>query len=78
MRNSDCQDCNRLQAAYEAATMEHIRLIGKRQIATYSFDTELAARIGLDVDAAEMRRHGTRAELAQHKAMAHAAGTATG
>jgi hypothetical protein len=67
-----CKECQRLSAAYEAATMDWFRLQGQLRIAEYSVDDEASDRIVAEIKAVGQRRQSLRDEIERHNLADHA------
>src|SRR6476660_8679352 len=66
-----CAACVRLWKEYEAATAEHIRLIGKQRMAHLQDDRKRAAEVQEMADEADQEREALRAAIRSHEAEAH-------
>jgi hypothetical protein len=66
-----CEDCRRLSAAYEAATMEWFRLQGQMRVAEYSRDAEASDNIVAELNAIARRRQALREEIENHNLAVH-------
>jgi hypothetical protein len=66
-----CDECKRLSAAYEAATMEWFRLQGQLRIAEFSRDKEASHRIVVELNATARRRQSLREEIEAHHLAVH-------
>jgi hypothetical protein len=76
---SVCEECGRLSAEYETATMEWFRVQGQLRVAEYSREEESSNRIIAELSLITARRHALREaihhhELAMHPRMASASG----
>jgi hypothetical protein len=66
-----CEECRRLSAAYEAATMEWFRLQGQLRIAEYSREQEASHQIVAELNVVSRRRQALREEEEQHRLLQH-------
>lgn len=66
-----CEECRRLSAAYEAATMEWFRLQGQLRVAEYSREAEASDRIVAELNQIARRRQALREEIETHNLDAH-------
>lgn len=66
-----CDECRRLSAAYEAATMEWFRLQGQLRVAEYSREAEASDRIVAELNQIARRRQALREEIETHNLDAH-------
>ena len=66
-----CEECRRLSAAYEAATMEWFRLQAQLRVAEYSREPEASHEIVDELNAVSGRRQTLREEGERHFADAH-------
>jgi hypothetical protein len=66
-----CEECKRLSAAYEAATMEWFRLQGQLRVAEYSRDPEASHQIVAELNVISRRRQGLREAAEDHALAAH-------
>ena len=61
-----CEECKRLSAEYEAATMEWFRVQGQLRVAEYSREEESSSRIIAELSLITARRHALREEAEKH------------
>jgi hypothetical protein len=66
-----CEDCRRLSAAYEAATMEWFRVQGQFRVAEYLHEQATSHQIVAQLNVIARRRQLLREETEQHVLMAH-------
>jgi hypothetical protein len=66
-----CEECRRLSAAYEAATMEWFRLQGQLRVAEYSREAEASDRIVAELNRIARRRQSLREEIENHDLAVH-------
>ncbi|HWE52385.1 MAG TPA: hypothetical protein VG273_21495 [Bryobacteraceae bacterium] len=66
-----CEECRRISAAYEAATMEWFRVQGQLRVAEYSREEESSNRIIAELSAITARRQALREEAEKHDRDAH-------
>jgi hypothetical protein len=69
--NSDCKECQRLSAEYEAATMEWFRVQGQLRVAEYSREEESSSRIIAELSLIAARRHALREAREKHEFEVH-------
>ena len=62
-----CEECSRLWREYTVATLEHVRLANKFQLAALSCDTEAIATLALQVESAIEKRHASREAMRGHE-----------
>ena len=67
----DCEECRRLSAEYEAATMEWFRVQGQLRVAEYSRDEKSSNRIIAELSLIASRRHALREEAEKHEVDVH-------
>lgn len=70
----DCAECRLRWSEYGAAIKEHIRVLGKLQVAVLQYDQEAVARLKSEVNAADRKRVGARDAIRRHDEMAHVPG----
>jgi len=61
-----CEECKRLSAEYEAATMEWFRVQGQLRVAEYSREDESSTRIIAELSLITARRHALREAAEKH------------
>jgi hypothetical protein len=61
-----CEECKRLSAEYEAATMEWFRVQGQLRVAEYSPEDESSSRIIAELSLIAARRHALRDAAEKH------------
>jgi hypothetical protein len=66
-----CEECRRISAAYEAATMDWFRLQGQLRVAEYSREAEASDKIVAELNAIAKRRQALREEAENHNLAAH-------
>jgi hypothetical protein len=66
-----CEECRRISAAYEAATMDWFRVQGQLRVAEYSREEEASSRIIAELSAITARRQALREEAEKHDIEAH-------
>jgi hypothetical protein len=66
-----CNECQRLSAEYEAATLEWFRVQGQLRVAEYSREEKSSNRIIAELSAITSRRHALREAIQQHELEAH-------
>ena len=66
-----CDECKRLSAEYEAATMEWFRVQGQLRVAEYSREDESSSRIIAELSVITSRRHALREAAEKHDHDAH-------
>ena len=67
----DCEECRRLSAEYEAATMEWFRVQGQLRVAEYSRDEESSNRIMAELSLIASRRNALREQAETHEMEMH-------
>jgi hypothetical protein len=68
---SDCPECRRLSADYEAATMEWFRVQGQLRVAEYAREEESSNRIVSELSLIAARRHSLREAIEKHEVEVH-------
>jgi len=66
-----CEECKRLSAEYEAATMEWFRVQGQLRVAEYSREEESSNRIVAELGLITARRHALRDAAEKHELRMH-------
>jgi hypothetical protein len=66
-----CEECKRLSAEYEAATMEWFRVQGQLRVAEYSREDDSSSRIIAELSVITARRHAIREEAEKHELNEH-------
>lgn len=66
-----CEECRRLSAQYEAATMDWFRVQGQLRVAEYSREEESSTRIIAELSAITARRQSLREQAEKHDREAH-------
>jgi hypothetical protein len=66
-----CDECKRLSAEYEAATMEWFRVQGQLRIAEYSREDQASTRIIAELSLITARRHELREAAERHDQEMH-------
>ena len=66
-----CDECKRLSAEYEAATMEWFRVQGQLRVAEYSREDESSIRIIAELSVITARRHALREAAEKHDLEKH-------
>lgn len=66
-----CDECKRLSAEYEAATMEWFRVQGQLRVAEYSSERDSSSRIVAELSRIAARRHALREERERHELETH-------
>jgi hypothetical protein len=66
-----CDECKRLSAEYEAATMEWFRVQGQLRVAEYSREDDSSSRIVAELSVITARRHALREEAEKHEFDVH-------
>jgi hypothetical protein len=66
-----CEECRRISAAYEAATMEWFRLQGQLRVAEYSREAEASDRIVAELNQVARYRQALREEIENHNLTSH-------
>jgi hypothetical protein len=66
-----CDECRRISAAYEAATMEWFRLQGQLRVAEYAREPEASHQIVTELNAISRRRQSLREKGEQHVLASH-------
>lgn len=74
----NCEECTRLSAPYEAATMDWFRLQGQLRIATWSNDPAASDHIVAELTSIGHRREHTRQAAENHLAAIHPRRAAAG
>lgn len=69
---ADCNECQRLAAEYEAATMEWFRAQGQLRVAQFSHEQESSDRLRAELSAISGRRDQLRAAAEKHEFIMHA------
>ena len=67
----ECKVCQRLNAEYEAATMEWFRVQGQLRVAEYARDADTSTRIVAELSQIAARRHALREVRKQHELEMH-------
>jgi hypothetical protein len=62
-----CEECRRISAEYEAATLEWFRVQGQLRVAEYSREEEASSRIVSELSRITARRQRLREEAARHE-----------
>ena len=75
---NNCDECKRLSASYEAATMDWFRLQGQLRIATLSNDPAASDRMVAELSGIAQRREQLRQSAEAHLAAAHPRRAAAG
>jgi hypothetical protein len=70
-----CAECQRISAAYEAATLEWFRLQGQLRIAEYSSAERESDSLVAELTAVAKRRQTLREEASTHTLDAHSRAT---
>ena len=70
-----CAECQRISAAYEAATLEWFRLQGQLRIAEYSNAERESDNLVAELTAVARRRQALREAASQHALAAHSRAT---
>ena len=70
-----CPECQRISAAYEAATLEWFRLQGQLRIAEYSSAESESDSLVAELTAVAKRRQALREAASQHTLAAHSRAT---
>jgi hypothetical protein len=66
-----CEECRRLSAEYEAATMEWFRVQGQLRVAEYSREEESSNRIIAELSLITARRQALREAIQAHELEVH-------
>jgi hypothetical protein len=68
----ECQECQRLAAEYESATMEWFRAQGQLRVAEFSREEASSNRIAAELSAISKRRDAIREAVNKHGLEMHA------
>jgi hypothetical protein len=66
-----CEECRRISAEYEAATMEWFRVQGQLRVAEYSREEQSSSRIIAQLSEITARRQALRDEAEEHDSKMH-------